>query len=411
MFRSACLALVLVLSGVGSCLFAQENNGLQVLGGAPAATTQAGDSVPLPPEAQNAEQIFEFLDGLGDMEPAGKSEEELIAHQKKIFRTVLNAINKVMTLEMTDPQAMEAHFYRLQALQYLKQLGEPGANEQFNQAIGAALADKRPQVNDIGMKFHVELGLGMWSKLNDQQKAGLIQSIAGFVGRGTPDENKLQMVMTVVDYLGDMQGGAPYAKQLLDTTIPIYKNSGNQDLIALVPLLEGIARRMGLPGNQMELRGKLLDGSEFNWAAYRGKVVLVDFWASWCGPCLAEIPNVVKMHKAYNGKGFEVVGINIDEKIEVAAAKVKQLNVPWPTIFDHDEELANYYGITGIPRAILIDQEGRVVSMMARGPYLERELRKLLGEPLAAADEPQTDTAVEPASHEEEAESEPVAAE
>jgi thioredoxin-like negative regulator of GroEL len=140
-------------------------------------------------------------------------------------------------------------------------------------------------------------------------------------------------------------------------------------------------------------------------------VVLVDFWASWCGPCLAEIPNVVKMHKAYHGKGFEVVGINIDDKIEVAAAKVKQLNVPWPTIFDHDEQLANYYGITGIPRAILIDQEGRVVSMMARGPYLERELRKLLGEPLADADEPKTDAVVEQASHEEEANSKPVAAE
>lgn len=407
---SCALAAALVLCLDSGPAFAQQENGLQVIGGAPPAAS-GGEAIPIPAEAQTVEQIYEFLDGLGELEPAGKSEEEVIAHQKKIFRTVLQAIDKAMTLEMNDAQAMEGHFYRLQALQYLKQLGEPGAGEKFNQAITAALGDKRPQVNDIGMKFHVEQGLGTWSKLNDGQRSSLIQSIAGFVGRGTPDENKLQMVMTVVDYLGDMPGGAPFAKQLLDTTIPLYKNSGNQDLVALVPLLEGIARRMGLPGNHMELRGKLLDGSEFDWASYRGKVVLVDFWASWCGPCLAEIPNVVKMYKAYHDKGFEVVGINTDEKIENANAKVKQLNIPWPTIFDHGEELANYYGITGIPRAILVDQEGRVVSMMARGPYLERELRKLLGEPLAVAEEPIVDAAVEPASHEEAEAAEPVAAE
>jgi thiol-disulfide isomerase/thioredoxin len=418
MFRSACLTMVLAVSCVGSCivvqeLVAQENNGLQVLGGAPAATTQPGDSVPIPPEAQNAEQIFEFLDGLGEMEPAGKSEEEMIAHQKKIFRTVLNAINQVMTLEMTDPQAMEAHFYRLQALQYLKQLGEPGAGEQFNQAIGAALADKRPQVNDIGMKFHVELGLGMWSKLNEQQRVGLIDTVVAFVSRGKPDENKLQMIMAVVDYLGDMNGGSPYAKRLLDSTIPLFKNSGNEDIVGIVPMLEGIARRMGLPGNPIEVSGTLLDGSQFNWGAYRGKVVLVDFWATWCGPCRAEVPNVLKLYNAYHGKGFEVVGISLDEKPEQAQSYIQQTGIPWVTLFNKDENqrgwehpLAVYYGITGIPRAILVDQEGKVVSMMARGPNLERELRKLLGEPLAAADESKTDTAVEPASHEEEAKTE-----
>jgi thiol-disulfide isomerase/thioredoxin len=369
----------------------------------------AGESIPLPAEAQNAEQIFEFLDGLGEMEPAGKSEEEVVEHQKKIFRTVNNAIDKALALEITDAQAMEGHFYKLQALQYLQRLGEPGANEQFNAAINAALSDRRPQVNDIGMKFHVETGLGMWPQLNDQQKAGLIQTIAGFVSRGAPDENKLQMVMTVVDYLGDMPSGASYSKQLLDATIPLYKNSGKAELMELVPLLEGIARRMALPGNPIELRGKSLDGTEFNWAAYRGKVVLVDFWASWCGPCLAEIPHVVKMYKAYHGKGFDVVGINIDAKIEDAQAKVKQLNVPWVTIYDHGEELANYYGITGIPRAILVDQTGNVVSMMARGKNLEVELRKLLGEPLAAADELNVDDSVQPASAE--VEEEPASAE
>ncbi len=354
------------------------------------ARGQEADSIPVPPEATTAEAVFEFLDGLGEMEPAGKSEEEVVAHQKKIFRTVLGATDKIMTLEVTDEQAMENHFYRLQALHYLQELGEKDASTQFRQAISAALADPRPAVQEIGMKFNVELGLGMWSKLNEAQRTGLIDNILAFIGSGTLDENKLQMMMTVVDYLGDV-GGESQAKRLLDGTIPLIKNSNNQDLQSVIPLLEGIARRMGLPGNPIEVTGTLLDGSPFDWAAYRGKVVLVDFWATWCGPCRAEVPNVLRLYKAYHQKGFDVVGISLDAKRDEAESYIQRTGLPWVTLFSQNENergweqpLAVYYGITGIPRAILVDQAGNVVSMNARGKNLEIALRRILGEPVAS---------------------------
>jgi thiol-disulfide isomerase/thioredoxin len=397
---SSTLAAAIYMSMSCSPAFAQQDPNAHLIGGAP---QQAGESIPLPPEAQNVEQIYEFLDSLGEMEPAGKSDEEVIAHQKKIFRTVNQAIDKALTMEMTDAQAKEGHFYRLQALQYLQQLGEPNAGDKFNQAIAAAIADRRPDVNEIGMKFHIELGLGMWSKLNEQQRSGLIDTVIQFVSRGTPDESKLQMIMAVVDYIGDSPGSEQFAKRLLDATIPLYKSSNNADLQSIVPMLEGIARRMALPGNPIEIGGTLLDGSQFDWASYRGKVVLVDFWATWCGPCRAEVPNILKMYSAYHDKGFDVVGISLDEKPEQAETYVKQTGIPWVTLFNQDETqrgwehpLATYYGITGIPRAILVDQAGNVVSMRARGPNLERELRKLLGEPLAVADEPAADDATDP---------------
>ncbi len=398
------LATGLLASMNCSPTFAQEDTNLQVLDGAPQG---AEEFIPLPAEAQTVEQILEFLDNLGEMEPAGKSEEEIIAHQKKIFRTVNHAIDKALTLEMTNDQAQEVYFYRLQSLQYLQQLGEPGAGEKFNLAIAAAMADPRPQVSEIGMKFHIELGLGMWSKLDEQRRLDLIDTVVSFVGRGTPDKNKLQMVMAVVDYVGDMRGGEVYAKRLLDATIPLYQASKDEDLLSIIPMLEGIARRMALPGNFMEVSGTLLDGSQFDWAAYRGKVVLVDFWATWCGPCRAEVPNVLKLYQAYHDKGFEVVGISLDEKPEDAQKYISQNSIPWVTLYNQDETergwehpLATYYGITGIPRAILVDQAGNVVSMRARGKNLEIELRKLLGEPLPVAAEPKEDGAVEPASAE-----------
>lgn len=360
-----------------------------------------GDSIPLPADANTAEALFQFLDGLGDMEPEGQSDEQVIAHQKRIFRTVLNTTNKIMTLKMTKEQAVEASFYKLQALQYLVQLGEVDAAQDLQQAIDAALKNDNAGVREIGMKFHIELGLAMWDQLGAEQRGSLIDSIIQFINQGSPDKGKLQMVMTVVEYLGD-SGGSAEAKKLLDSAIALYKEHGDQKFQEAMPLLEGISRRLGLPGNPIHIEGTLLDGTPFDWQSYRGKVVLVDFWATWCGPCRAEVPNVLKMYKAYHDKGFDVVGISLDDKKEHAEAYIQQTGIPWVTLFSEDETqrgwqhpLAQFYGITGIPRAILVNQQGNVVSMMARGPYLEQELRKLLGEPLSAAEGADTSLEVE----------------
>jgi thiol-disulfide isomerase/thioredoxin len=152
--------------------------------------------------------------------------------------------------------------------------------------------------------------------------------------------------------------------------------------------LEGTFRRLDLPGNQLELEGTLINGTKLDWASYRGKVVLVDFWASWCEPCRMEIPNIKRNLEAYKSKGFEVIGVCIDDDRAPAEAYIKEAGVSWPSLlgakagetgFDHP--VARKYGVTGIPLAILVDRDGKVVSLLARGPLLEIQLRELLGEP------------------------------
>ncbi len=361
------------------------------------------DSVPLPAEAKTAEELFEFIDGLGEMEPEGKSDEEVIVHQRKIFRTARNAADKILTMDITDDQAVEATFYKLQAMQYLRELGEPGAAEQFSKAIDVAVSDHRPKVTEIGMKFKIEMGFNMWGKLNDAQRNEVVDALIQFILKGTPDESKLQMITSVVEYIGDA-GGAAQAKRLLDAAIPLFENAQNPELQEYVPALKGMARRMALPGNPIVLEGTLLDGSQFDWSSYRGKVVLVDFWATWCGPCLAEIPNMLKLYEQYHDKGFDVVGISLDSKREDTENTIKEMGIPWVTLFNHEETqrgwdhpIAAYYGIQGIPRAILVDQQGNVVTMLARGPNLERQLKRLLGEPQAGVDASDSSQAVEAA--------------
>ena len=149
----------------------------------------------------------------------------------------------------------------------------------------------------------------------------------------------------------------------------------------LSKLMAGAARRLNLIGNPIQVVGTTTDGKPLDWKKYRGRVVLVDFWATWCGPCLHELPNIRKMHDAYGEKGFEVVGISMDEDRERLELFLEKNPMPWPTL--HEESGMNptavHYGISTLPATLLIDKEGNVITLDARGDQLEAQLAKLLG--------------------------------
>jgi len=104
---------------------------------------------------------------------------------------------------------------------------------------------------------------------------------------------------------------------------------------------------------------KDMDGNKVDLQTLKGRVVLLDFWASWCGPCVAELPHIENLHKDYKNQGLVTLGLN-NEEVEVARAFVKQKGYTFTTLVDEGKEVSKNYGVSGIPQVFIIDREGKV---------------------------------------------------
>ena len=218
----------------------------------------------------------------------------------------------------------------------------------------------------------------------DLANGSAIIARAGKFLEADPDDGETAgLAMQLAGAFEQVPGGEPLAVESYRTFSPILSKSTNPQIKEMAASFAGTLRRLSLPGHPMEIRGTLLDGTPFNQQALAGKVVLVDFWATWCGPCVAEIPNMIEEYEKYHDKGFEVVGVSLDEDREALVQFVKEKGIPWPILHEQStgegwqHPLATYYGITGIPQLILIGRDGNVITLNARGEKLGERLAEL----------------------------------
>ena len=126
-----------------------------------------------------------------------------------------------------------------------------------------------------------------------------------------------------------------------------------------------------------------LDGNPISLEQYRGKVVLLDFWAVWCGPCIAEMPNVKKVYDSYKDEGFDIIGISLDTDEERLRNYLTENEIPWRQVFSGkgwNSPVSQQYGIRAIPAPWLIDKEGKLISHQARGEALKNMVVEALKE-------------------------------
>ncbi len=126
---------------------------------------------------------------------------------------------------------------------------------------------------------------------------------------------------------------------------------------------------------------KDLNGKEVSLADYKGKVVLINFWATWCGPCIHEMPTLEKLYQTYKSKGFEIIGLTITSKEKQIVAKVSKTGVTYPILLNAEPAVGKYGGFSSIPQTFIINRDGDIVKhIVGPRPYkvFETEIKKLL---------------------------------
>ena len=130
-----------------------------------------------------------------------------------------------------------------------------------------------------------------------------------------------------------------------------------------------------------DFKGVTVTGDTVSLHGIQAKVKLIDFWASWCGPCRQEMPNVCKVYKKYHDSGLEIVGVSLDEKRDAWVKAIEEMEMKWPNISDLQgwrSGFAALYLVRGIPHMVLLDENNRIVAKNLRGKELEKKIAELL---------------------------------
>ncbi len=156
--------------------------------------------------------------------------------------------------------------------------------------------------------------------------------------------------------------------------------------VSLLLFLPGCPKKTGDLAQAPDFSLKTLNGQEITLSGLRGKVILLDFWATWCGPCKESIPHLAQLYRNQRERGFELIGMSKDrlEDIEMVRRFVTSMEIPYPIVITPDE-VARKYRVTGLPTAILIDRRGtireRIVGFnRAIGQQIESKVGELIAE-------------------------------
>ncbi|MEX2120778.1 MAG: sigma-70 family RNA polymerase sigma factor [Pirellulales bacterium] len=226
-------------------------------------------------------------------------------------------------------------------------------------------------------------------KANAEEQARLLEDLKKYIANRNPnagDNDLAGMAVWRIHGSGRKELAIKGGRQL---TPLLGEHAGS--LIELVNRLEGADRQAALPGHKIEVTGKTVDGKVFDWAAYRGKVVLVEFWFMGCEPCIAELPYLKHCFERYHERGFEIVGITIDQNGDVLKRFLDKHEITWPVLAadaDGIQPTAQRYGISSYPTHILVGRDGKVLSMKAVGTELNRLLVEIIGLPWEAEPDP-----------------------
>ena len=314
--------------------------------------------------------------------------DELAAFQKQVREANLSLASKAREFAArfpTNENIADARFAVVVSLSRAVAAGDKAAEEEVQQFVAKVLADKSiPQDDRVGIYL-------MGRTLPLMKKLGMRLIIEG-QGKFIDEFDAAS-----IEALGEAQKKFPTSGRVYEFTLAEAERAKDREqqkkLASIVINSEGASEPMKTLarhlfngtkpyeiGKPLDIRFTALDGREVDLAQLKGKVVLVEFWATDCGPCVGEMPRVRAVYEKLHSRGFELIGISLDDKESALRRFLAEKKLAWPQYFDGkgwQNRFAVQYGIFGIPTMWLVDKKGNLRVTECRG-NLETEVEELL---------------------------------
>lgn len=354
---------VLALLMLPATAFAQENN--------------SADQSPLPPNDATVEQLLDFCrKHANEQSRQGESDKDWLQRICQSQKLVLKTAERI--LDNQPPPEIREAVIQLQ-FNTLQRLADPYVAKMIHKDPRKPLSEYRRQLRQFAER-HSD------SDIPNVRRWSLI----GRAFALAPDEaESAKQIVRDVDrvFKSEDPSGENFAvarrvgwslETLNDKSIAAdaytkwgkwFASSADRHLAQLGERLQAAGRFLKLPGNRIAVMGTTAEGNTFDWSKYRGKVVLIYFWFTNCSPCVAAMPDLTKLHEEYRSRGFDIVGINVDDKKENLEKFLAGNDLPWTTIYEGAQSsaaeaaLTTRYGIDSYPTKILVDRNGIVVDV------------------------------------------------
>ncbi len=328
----------------------------------------------LAPKEANVEQLVKYLERM-------RSRPETIRRREGFGEAIVEAAERVLKGEPNDEQRVVAALSLFDTLHERAVLGDDESDARLMDWAARLKDDSQASIADR-CKLHLleqRVLVARNLQATTDEVAQLLGDLETYLSDNELSSIHLRLASETIGLINSIDD-AEARGGLFDKFGELFAKSSDREMQSYAKriLKKPGADTSELVGETLEIEGTSVDGFPFDWTAYRGKVVLVDFWATWCGPCIAEMPNVKKAYEKYHEKGFEVVGISLDRDVDALKTYLAENQIPWTNLYDDGHPMAKKYGVNAIPFPVLVDQEGKVITTQARGAVLEQELEKLL---------------------------------